>query len=408
MRILFFASYPTLAIGYSRTANILSNYLAKQGHEVYYLGISNFGNNYIERFVHPQIILLDALKLEKLNNSDELYGVNVICDLLQSIKPDILFLYNDIIVISRIFNNFITRKISKNFKICVYLDLVYEYQKYELIKHVNNFADILLVFSDCWKENLINMGVNENKIKIQPFGFDNEKFYPIDKLICRKIFGFDDYDFIIFNTNRNNYRKSIDKTVDAFVGFLKLKKCNPNIKLFLNMNHEQDNGEGYDIKNLIQIACIRNKLDYDIVVNKHVFVYKQLNISDSLLNSMYNACDVGINTCVGEGFGLCNLEHGGIGKPQIISGVGAFNDLFTNDYSSIIKPVAELYISNQSDFHGGYIKICSTDDFVSAINKYYEHPELIKTHGELCRNIFLHKYNWNNILNDLNNVINCL
>ena len=61
MRILFFATYPTQPTGYARIANILTNYLAEQGHEVHYLGISNFKNAAIEREIHPFIQLIDAL-----------------------------------------------------------------------------------------------------------------------------------------------------------------------------------------------------------------------------------------------------------------------------------------------------------------------------------------------------------
>ena len=78
----------------------------------------NFKNNIqIERKIHPKIILIDGLEEEIKLGTTELYGVNSICDCINSIKPDILFLYNDIIVISRIFNNFIERKLDINFKI---------------------------------------------------------------------------------------------------------------------------------------------------------------------------------------------------------------------------------------------------------------------------------------------------
>jgi hypothetical protein len=123
MKILFFATYPTAATGYSRIGNILSNFLAEKAYDIYYLGISNFKNNvHINRFIHPNIKLLDGLEMEKINGSDELYGINVICEMLDKIRPDILFLYNDAIVISRIFNKFMEDKIIKNFKIFVYLD----------------------------------------------------------------------------------------------------------------------------------------------------------------------------------------------------------------------------------------------------------------------------------------------
>jgi len=407
MKILFFASHPKLSIGYSRIANILSNFFAEKGHEVYYLAISNFGVNNIDRYINPNIKIFDALELEKKNGSDELYGVNVICDLLKMIKPDLLFLYNDLIVISRIFNNFINKKITPKCKIWVYLDLVYEYQKIELINHINKFSDLILVFSECWKQNLMNMSIPENKISILHHGFDSEKFYPTNTIECKKIFGFNEEDFIVLNTNRNNYRKAIDKTIDAFLLFLKFKNCDSKIKLFLNMNCNSDaNSNGYDILNLIKIACLKNSINYNTIVTKHIFVSNNKNVSDEMLNNLYNACDVGINTCIGEGFGLCNLEHGGIGKPQIISGVGALNDIFSNEYSIIIKPVTELYISNNIDFHGGYIKICSADDFANGLVKYYDNRDLMNVYGELSKNIILNKYSWNNILSELENELN--
>jgi hypothetical protein len=138
MKILFFASYPILPIGYSRIANILTNYMAEQGHQVYYFGISNFeGISKINRYIHPNIVLIDALLEEKKIGSNEIYGVNTICNFIDSIQPDILFLYNDIIVISRIFNNIIEKKIKKNFKTFTYLDLVYPFEKINLVKHID-------------------------------------------------------------------------------------------------------------------------------------------------------------------------------------------------------------------------------------------------------------------------------
>ena len=402
MKIIFFATYPNLPIGYSRIGNILSNFFAEQNHTVYYLGISNYNVVNISREIHPNIKIIDALAEERKKGSNELYGVNVICDLIEEIKPDLLFIYNDIIVISRIFNNFIEKNIKRDFKVFTYLDLVYDYEKIELIEHVNKFSDLILVFSDCWKNNLISMGISEDKIYILPHGIDTKKFYPIDKILSREQFGFNKDDFIILNTNRNNYRKSIDKTIDAFIKFLKIKNCDPKIKLFLNMNFDLKDIGGYDIFNQIKISCLINKLDYNYIINNHIFKNTSLHgISDEMLNYLYNSCDIGFNTCLGEGFGLCNLEHACLGVPQIISGVGAFNDIFTNEYATIIKPVSEIYIPNAIDYHGGYIKICSTDDFVDALIKYHDDPDLVINHGRISQEILINKYNWTTILKNL-------
>jgi len=126
-------------------------------------------------------------------------------------------------------------------------------------------------------------------------------------------------------------------------------------------------------------------------------------MSDEMLNYLYNACDVGINTCCGEGFGLCNLEHGSLGKPQIISNLGGLSDIFSNDYSTLINPITEIYVSNLLDFHGGYLEICSTDDYTNGMIKYYDNPPLLENHGNLARKILTKKYNWINILESFSN-----
>jgi len=405
MKILFFASYPNLGIGYSRIANIISNYLAEQGNVVYYVGISNFGKDNCDRYIHPNIILIDALKEENRNGSNELYGVNVICDNIIKLKPDLVFIYNDIIVISRIFNNFIKYKINKDFKLYVYLDLVYKYEKLELINHVDKFSDKIFVFSECWKKNLIDIGINSNKIDILYHGIDNKLFFPIEKEFARSKFNFNLDDFIILNTNRNSYRKCIDKTIESFIKFLKIKNIDKRIKLFLNMNfNEGPTQNGYDIINLIKISCIKYELNYNDVIKNHIYKFNDDKImSDEMLNYLYNACDIGINTCGGEGFGLCNLEHASIGKSQIISNVGGLGDIFSNEYSILINPITELYISNSLDYHGGYLEICSIDDYVDAMIKYHDNQDLLQTHGQLCRKILTEKYNWDFILNSFYN-----
>jgi D-inositol-3-phosphate glycosyltransferase len=405
MRILFFATYPNQPIGYARIGNILTNYLASIGHDVYYLGISNFKNIAVNRYIHPNIKLIDALT-ERRPDSTELYGVDIVCDIIAKVNPDIFLIYNDVIVISRIFNQFIESKINKQFKTYVYLDLVYEFEKIKFISHINAQSDHIFAFSECWKQNLIEMGVNELKIDVLPHGFDNLLFFPIvNPSKNKELFNFKEDDFIILNTNRNTYRKALDITIDAFIQFLKMNNYNPRLKLYLNLSTQM----GYDILNLIQIICIKHKADYQTIVNQYIFTRNQNEfLSDSKLNQLYNACDVGINTCLGEGFGLCNLEHGGVGKPQIISKTGALKDIFTSEYSTLIEPKSQLYIDGHIDEHGGYIEICSPTDFANAINKYYHNHELAKEHGEKARTHIVSKYNWETILKEFGEKINKL
>jgi glycosyltransferase involved in cell wall biosynthesis len=400
MRILFFATYPTQPTGYARIGNILSNALATAGHEVHYIGISHFKDQAIDRDIHPFIHLIDALA-ERKEGSEEMYGVDIMCDKIKQIKPDLVLIYNDVIVINRILNEFINTKLEKTFKLCIYLDLVYDYQKLLYFRNVHAWADLLLVFSDCWKKNLIDIGLAPEKIAILPHGFDAELFQPTDTLSAKQIMGFAPDDFIVLNTNRNAYRKAHDITIDAFVKFLKKHNYDPKIKLFMNL--VQESLQGYSLLELIKVVCLKNEVDFETVVLKHIFIRpSHLFLADEKLNTLYNACDVGINTCLGEGFGLCNLEHACVGKPQIISKVGALADIFTPDYATLIEPKVELYLAPMFEDHQGYIHICDSLDFAEALEKYYANRELATQHGALAREVLTKKYEWATILGDLN------
>jgi glycosyltransferase involved in cell wall biosynthesis len=400
MRILFFATYPTQPTGYGRIGNILSNYLASVGHEVHYVGISNFKNSAIGRFIHPAITLIDALEARK-EGSTEMYGVDIMTETIANVKPDIVFIYNDIIVINRILNEFINTKLDKTFKLYLYLDLVYEYERWNLFTNIISWVDRIFVFSECWSRNLIKMGVKEEQLRILPHGIDTTFFYPTDTLAAKQVYGFQPDDFVVLNTNRNAYRKALDITIEAFAKFLKRADYHPCIKMFLNL--VTTTSQGYSINDIIKIICIKNEIDYDKLVEQHIFIRgTETYLSDVKLNELYNACDVGINTCLGEGFGLCNLEHSCVGKPQIVSRVGALNDIFTNAYATLIDPVAELYIPQYLDDHQGYIQVCDSEDFVLALERYYQQRELGQQHGALAKEFLTKKYEWATILEAFN------
>ena len=210
------------------------------------------------------------------------------------------------------------------------------------------------------------------------------------------MFGFGPDDFIVLNSNRNSYRKSIDITIESFLIFLKKNELNTKLKLFLNLNL---NTSEYNIIELIKVIALKLNIDYIQILNNHIFIRnKTTYLSDAELNILYNSCDVGINTCIGEGFGMCNLEHGVIGKPQIVSNVGGLGDIFTNDYATLINPVAEFYISDSIDYHGGYAKVSTPTDFANALDKYYHNSELCKNHGKRGRDHILENYQWESIL----------
>jgi glycosyltransferase involved in cell wall biosynthesis len=394
MKILFYCTFPNQSNGYARIGNNITNYLVSNfdSIDIFYFGITA-SDVVVDRFIHPKIKLINVSKESPSNNP---YGDDLIQNKINEIQPDIVFLYNDILVLSRMIQQINQISVPRKFKVFTYMDLVYEYENKQMISFIDQTTDKLFVFSECWKRHLENdYGLNPSKIFILNHGIDNTRIFPVEKEKARSFFGFQPNDFVILNLNRNTHRKAIDITIRAYLGLLKkhLDKLF-KIKLFLNGQEEQTS---YPNLKIIELECKRLGLDYSTVTNHLILVNKNI-MSDFELNLLYNACDVGINTCVGEGFGLCCLEHASVGKPQIMTKVGALNDIFDPEYSQLIYPSVEIFIPNILEQTGGYFKIGKIEDFINGLEIYLLNAEKRKRDGEFYKNLIPEKYDWNKIL----------
>lgn len=404
MKILLYATYPTQGIGYAKIANMISNHLAAEKDiELYYFGIHNYVHQAIkERFVHPNIKFIDCIAEEAKAGFETDYGMKIIEKVLLDLKPDIFLIYNDIVVTCRLFNTLLNYRANYKHvtKFVTYIDLVYPFEKVEFINHLDRNTDLIFVFSDFWKKNLMDMGVAKNKIKVCYHGINKDLVKVEDKEKCRKFFNLEEDDFVLLNINRNSYRKAWDITLGAFIKFLIKENMNPKIKLFINCAMESR--AGYDILSVIRCECIKQKVSFD-EVKEHILRARNNmgHISDTEINMLYNAADVGINTCVGEGFGLCNTEHASVGKAQIISSVCAFKDIFTPEYAYMVEPRVTYYATNLLDAHNGDISICSQDDFAEAMSFYFHNRDKMEEHGKKAAEIINSRYDWTPILKKL-------
>ena len=405
-RILFYGTYPNRPIGYSKISNILTNYLAAQkGVKVYHLGISNFDDDQrVERTVHPNVTLIDAIKLSKrLHNSDELYGVDIIDHVISRIKPHAFIIYTDCIVTCRLFNNLFDYRLRNpgQTRFICYLDLVYSYQKSRYIDFISRQSDHIFVFTPYWKKNLIAMGTPDHRISVFPHGINTDIFHRIDRKEARQQFGFRDEDFVILNTNRNSYRKAHDITIRAFVMLLVHLDFPRNLKLFLNFDCNPAAKLDYTVEDLIATECCRLGVNQERVANHHVLSFpleRRSHVSDQEINILYNACDVGINTCVGEGFGLCNAEHASMDRVQVVTNVGGLQDIFAPFPIMLVDPAVVITVPNKQDDHNGDAHICRAEDFADRLLYLYRNPE---ERAELERKVGEHvrsTYRWDTFL----------
>jgi D-inositol-3-phosphate glycosyltransferase len=410
MRILFFATHPEQPVGYGKIGYRIANFLAAQkGIDLYYYAISNFpGQGIKSRQIHPKIKIIDALaestaRLSAESDATTLeadpFAIHLAEEILNRVKPDIFLIYNDILITCRLIQA-LQKYRSENpaTKFVSYIDLVYPFERPRYVRMINENTDMILVFSDFWKKNLIEMGVPEEKLRIFYHGIDTALIRHQDPNVGRKVFQFKEDDFIICNINRNQYRKAHDISIRAFLTLLKRENMNPRIKFFINF--ALDSPGGYTILELIETECIRLQLSYQAVVTGHIFhsTNNLGKLEDHVINMIYNMSDVGINTCFGEGFGLCSAEHAYLGKPQVLSAVGALCDIFSGESNMLVEPKAFIMVQNQLEDHSGDLYICDASDFADRLQYYFHNPEKRKKEGLRIAKHIQSKYDWNVIL----------
>jgi len=88
------------------------------------------------------------------------------------------------------------------------------------------------------------------------------------------------------------------------------------------------------------------------------------------LNLLYNACDVGTTTSMGEGWGLVSFEHGAAGAAQIVPDHSACAELWRGRAEMI--PPARRYIPEFSTLEMAEV---SAEGTAQALDKLYADPQ---------------------------------
>lgn len=396
MKILFFGCAPTQGSGYARVGNKITNYLASiPGVEVVFFAFQMYKNQEItDRFIDSRIKFIDPLILDP--DAPLGFGDNIIGSTVKEEKPDALIIYNDMIVVDAVMNKIALEDLPP--KKYIYLDIVYPWQSYNIYEKLkkHNF-DNIFVFLDYWRDHLINdYKFDPERVTTLPHGIDFQNFVHVPKEEAKVKMGFNSDDFLVINMNRNSTRKNWDITLMAFLEFLKNENMNPRIKLYCGgLTYHSD---GYNMMEIIINESYKRGLDIDTVLHKHIFINpKPLHLTDEEVNLMYNASDVGMNTCRGEGFGLTTLEHLYFNRPQIVSGVPALKETLGN-YVHFVKPKVILHtLSNERE--SGEHMICDYKDFANYLQYCFRNPDKYPNSSEYVKQ----KYSWDNVYKILEN-----
>ncbi|HVZ96677.1 MAG TPA: glycosyltransferase family 4 protein [Chitinophagaceae bacterium] len=160
--------------------------------------------------------------------------------------------------------------------------------------------------------------------------------------------------FWVLNANKNQPRKRLDISLEGFALFARDKP--PNVKFFLHSAWKSRHLDIYKLITRLQIAkrVISTESGTD-----------QPSLPVSSLNYIYNACDVGINTSLGEGWGLVSVEHAATGAPQVVPDHSASKEIWKATAS--LLPVRRVCYGSGL-LQGGEV---SAADVAEALDKLY-------------------------------------
>ena len=301
----------------------------------------------------------------------EPFGVQRIREITEKEKPDIVFVNNDIWIINQIYEQIKDLHQAGAFKFVAYFP-VDSYGWTAAVTDYANMWDGLISYTEFGANEFIKAGI-QKAITVIPHGISSDQFKPLDKAKCRKRLGLNEDDFIVFNGNRNQPRKRIDITIKAFAKFAVDK---PDTKLYLHMGLKD---QGWDIVSLFGREVMRNGLDPNGRIIMTSNSEAPPNVPVEMLNVIYCAADVGVNTCKGEGHGLVNHEHAACRVAQVVPNHTSCKEIFQD---------AGLLIEcdhTDVDTHFNRDMPCpSVDSLVDCLNRLYEDRKFLDHTAHAC------------------------
>jgi len=363
--------------GFSKVTHSIIKFLSPEEYDLRVIGVNYKGDpNPYSYPIFPAGLMRDA------------YGVNRIASLVELWTPDIIFILNDVWIVRTYLKEIKRLYEGKTLpKIVVYTPVDSEdhspswYKDFDVVSQLVTYTQ--------FGKNVIEKAAPLLDVQVIQHGVDHEDFFKFQgvskRVIKQQIFpDREDFldSFVVLNANRNQPRKRLDITLTGFAEFVKGKP--ENIKIYMHCGR---------IDQHIDILEFSDRLN----LGERLLVTNTKNgaqtVPVALINLIYNCCEVGINTGIGEGWGLPNFEHASIGMPQVVAGHSALKELYS-DCGVIVRP---RYSWTQDNIMTKG-KVVTPEDVATALDKIYNNRTLYDTLSKKSFEKFnAPEYDWSNI-----------
>lgn len=233
-------------------------------------------------------------KLYPASAGGDLYGIRRLGNLVDKIEPDIIFILQDAWIIQKYLDVLSEEYLEKT---VLYIPIdAGPYQsswleKFDKVKKI-------CVYTEFGKSVLLEAKPELDNITIINHGIDTSKFHQLPQDECREALSIEKDLFIVLNVNRNQPRKRLDIAAKAFGLFA---QKHDDVRYH---HHAGIEDAGWNITVLAKRYGWSKKL---VITSRDLSPQKY--VTDEVLNLIYNSADVGLNTSMGEGWGLCFPEN---------------------------------------------------------------------------------------------------
>ena len=339
-----------------------------------------------------------AWKLYPAEAGGDRWGANRLLNLIEKIKPRLVFLLNDIWVQHAYLREL--GKMKEPPPVVLYCPVdggPLDAESVEPLRGVTRCVAYTefgrgIIEAAVAAQRSKEPGFDFPSVEVIPHGVDTETFRPLEaegvpqRLHARQLLfkGMGDLEgrFIVLNANRNQPRKRIDTTIRGFALFARDKP--PGVNLFLHMGVED---VGWNVVMLARRYGVEDRVLMSSL-NKVM-----QTVSARQLNVVYNACDVGLNTSSAEGWGLPSFEHAATGAAQVVPRHSACAELWEGS-GVLVEPAVSII--NEKILTEGWL--VTPEGVAEALEKLYADREFLKEMSERAyRNATREEYRWQKV-----------
>jgi len=323
IKVFAYCDSPTCATGFGTVSrNIFEGLYRTDRYDINVFGINYWGDPHNFPYnVWPA----------GTNNQRDPYGREKFVQFIQQMDFDILFLLQDSFIMDFIPSLLPHLKMNrpKPFKTILYFP-VDSILKEKWARNIEG-ADHIVAYSEFGKQEALKTMPNREDMIVIPHGVNTMEYHPLPRTEAmafrQDYFKEQANKFIVTNLNRNQQRKDIPRTIQAFKEF---RKEVPDSLLYLHMAMKD---QGWDLPEICKLSGL--DISKDVIFPQN-FGPNQ-GYPRQVVNAIYNASDVIVSTTLGEGFGFSWIEAMAAKVPILMPDNTALSEFISSDMGYLME-----------------------------------------------------------------------